>query len=205
MHGEQVHDALSQPQEEHAVVDAAGGLLKLAGRVVQEHEVEIRPVAELEAAELAVAGGRNLDDPRRAVVFSAARDPVHRGHLGPGEVHAALHDELRDVGKPIAHLHQRQPLGQVRKSHRERGDPLKDAQRLDLAFGIVRPQPLRARGQLAAESRARGQLIERLRIDQLVEQQGKIGDLARQKAADRAHVDEPIERRGLLLEQRQVG
>src|SRR5580658_9480859 len=57
VHREQMHDALSQPQEEHAVVDAAGGLLKLAGRVVEEHEVEIRPVPELKAAELAVAGG----------------------------------------------------------------------------------------------------------------------------------------------------
>ena len=105
---------------------------------------------------------------------------MHGGHLCPGEVHAALHDELRDVGEPITHLHQRQPLREVRESHRERGNPLKDAQRLDLAFGIVRPQPLGARGQLASEARARGQLIERLGIDELVEQQRKVGDLTRQ-------------------------
>src|SRR2546423_11888717 len=57
VHGQQVHDALREPHEEQLVVDGAraAGLLMLAVRVVQEHEVQIRAVAELHAAELAVA------------------------------------------------------------------------------------------------------------------------------------------------------
>ena len=57
MHRQQVHQPLREAHEEHLVVDAARpfGLLLRAARVVQEHQIEIRAVAELHAAELAVA------------------------------------------------------------------------------------------------------------------------------------------------------
>jgi len=54
VHGQQVHDALREPHEEQLVVDGtrAAGLLMLAVRVVQEHQVQIGTVAELHAASL---------------------------------------------------------------------------------------------------------------------------------------------------------
>src|SRR5690606_34048739 len=54
---QEVDQALDQAREEPRVVERGGPrrLLVAAGRVVQEHEVEVRAVAELEAAELAVA------------------------------------------------------------------------------------------------------------------------------------------------------
>ena len=66
-------------------------------------------------------------------------------------------------------------------------------------------QPFGAGRELAHEALARRQLVERIGIDQLVEQQRKVGDLAREESADRADIDEAVERRRLLLEQRQVG
>ena len=57
MHGQQMHHALRESQEEHLVVDAApavGFLLRAAG-IVQEHQIQVRGITELHAAELAVA------------------------------------------------------------------------------------------------------------------------------------------------------
>ena len=66
------------------------------------------------------------------------------------------------------------------------------------------PGTARCAPRAPARSRRGWQLLERLLIDQFVEQQRKFRDLARQKAADRRHLDQPVERRRLLLEQRQV-
>ena len=81
MHREQVHDALGEAHEEHLVVDRARriGLLLFAVRVVQEHEVEIGGVAELHAAELAVADG---GDAHRAALQRLRR------HIGHAELRA---------------------------------------------------------------------------------------------------------------------
>ena len=73
------------------------------------------------------------------------------------------------------------------------------------ALRIIRRQPLGAGCEFAGKSRPRGRLIEGLRVDQLVEQQRKIRNLARQKTADRADLDQTIQRRGLLFQQREVG
>ncbi len=61
------------------------------------------------------------------------------------------------------------------------------------------------RGEFARKSGARGDFIECLGIDQLVEQQREIADLARQESADRANVDQTVQSRGLLDEKREVG
>ena len=48
MHGEQMHEALHEPQEEHAVLDdgRTRRALDIAGRVVEEHEIQVGPVAQ---------------------------------------------------------------------------------------------------------------------------------------------------------------
>ena len=57
MHGEQVHDALAQTQKENAVVERlfAVGQLDAAARIVQKNQIQIRGVAQFQAAELAVS------------------------------------------------------------------------------------------------------------------------------------------------------
>ena len=201
MHGEQMHDALSKPQKEHHIVERAfaPGLLNLAARVVQEDEIEIGAVAEFQAAELAVTRHRHLHDASSRFLVAAVRNPVHLGHLLPGKIHAALDDQFRDIGQPVAHRHQRQASREVRERHREHGDLLELSQGFDLPLRIVRRQPLRTRGEFTGKSRARGRLLERFRIDQFVEQQRKIRDLARQETADGANLDQTVHGRGLVL------
>ena len=77
VHREKMDDALPQPQEEHRIVDRARavGLLKLAGRVVQKDEIEVRSVPKLQAAELAVTRHRHLDRTRRFAALAARGTP----------------------------------------------------------------------------------------------------------------------------------
>ena len=76
-------------------------------------------------------------------------------HLLPRQIHAALDDELGNIGQPIADAHQRQAAGQIGKRHGEYGHLLKLAQRLDLPLRIVGRQPLGARRQLLHKAPAR--------------------------------------------------
>ena len=69
VHGEQMHDALRQAHEEQLIVDRLGAarFLLLTVRVVQEHQIEIRGITKLHAAELAVADRADIHRPPRAV------------------------------------------------------------------------------------------------------------------------------------------
>ena len=62
-----MHEALSEALKEQCVVDRlrSVGALRLAARVVQEHQVQVGAVTELQAAELAV---RDHDHVRDAAV-----------------------------------------------------------------------------------------------------------------------------------------
>src|SRR5262245_25631525 len=53
---EQVHQSLSEPREEHGVLDRlrAAGHLILACGIMEEHEIEIGSISEFEAAELSI-------------------------------------------------------------------------------------------------------------------------------------------------------
>ena len=102
VHGQEVHDALREPHEEQLVVDGAraGGLLPLALRVVQEHQIEVGGVAELDSAELAVADGADVHG-ARGIGVAASWQAELRGDLPPAEIEGALDDELGDVREPV--------------------------------------------------------------------------------------------------------
>ena len=110
VHRQQVHDALREADEEHLVVDRlrAASVSALAGGVVQEHEVEVGGVAELDAAELAVADGADPDARGRVLAASSQRGtPNCAVDLPPGEPHGLLDDDLGDLREVIADPHQR--------------------------------------------------------------------------------------------------
>ena len=109
---------------------------RFACGVVQEHEVQVRTVAELAAAELAVADDADRHrTPLRAV--AAHRHAPLRADLAQRQLDDALDDELGDIREPIADPHQRQAPGQIRHGHAEHRRLLEVPQRLDLAFGIL--------------------------------------------------------------------
>ncbi len=183
VHGEQMHDALPQAQEEHDIVERtlALGLLNGTARIVQKHQIKIGAIPEFQTSQLAVTGDGHPYRPQSRFRVAAVGDAIGVRHLLPGQLHTALNDEFGDVGEPVTHLHQRQPPRQIGERHRENGHLLELPQCLDLPFRIIRGQPLGARGECPHETLARRQFIERLGIDQLVQQQREIGNLPRQK------------------------
>ena len=139
VHREQVHEALAEPLEEQSVVDRlrAIGALRLAARVVQEHQVQVRAVAELQAAELAVRDHDHVRDARRAARVGVTRHAVPRLDLRPRQHQRFLHDQLGDVGETIADLHQRQAADQIGDRDPEQGRALELAQQLDLPLRLL--------------------------------------------------------------------
>jgi len=130
---------------------------------------------------------------------------VRLGHLVPGQTHATLDDQLRDVRQSVAHLHQRHAPGEIRECNTEHRDLLELTQGLDLPLRIVRREALRSRAEFPNEARAGRRLVEGVGIDEFVEQQGKIRDLSRQEPAYRANIDEALQCRRLFLQQGKVG
>ena len=79
MHGQQVHDALTEPQKKYAVVDRLVSPLVCwisPARVVQKDQIEIGAVAEFQTAEFAVAGHRDRGGAQRAGRIAAGRRAV---------------------------------------------------------------------------------------------------------------------------------
>src|SRR5260370_38476838 len=103
MHGEQMHDALSQSQEEDAVVERplALGLLKFSARIVQKDQIEIGPITQFQAPQLAVTPDGDAYRAQIPLLAAAKRGAVNLGHLLPREIHAALDDELGNIGQPL--------------------------------------------------------------------------------------------------------
>src|SRR5258708_33057049 len=100
MHGEQMHDALSQAQEEDAVVERplALRLLNFSARIVQEDQIEIRAITQLQASQLAVTRDGDAYRAQIPLLAAAKRGAVNVGHLLPREILAALNDELGNIG-----------------------------------------------------------------------------------------------------------
>src|SRR5215471_1950249 len=153
VHGEQVNDALREPHEEQLVVDRPGAarLLVLAVRVVQEHEVEVRGITELHAAELAVADRTHVHRTHRLPLAAAGHAEL-RGDLPPAELHRALDDQLGNIGEPVAHVHERQQVGEVGHRDAEQGGALELPQSFDLLLGIVLAQLLRVGSCVSSRS-----------------------------------------------------
>ena len=169
VHREQVREPLREPQEEHLVVDDLGpGGLPRSRAVVQEHEVEIRRIAEFHAAELAVARD---PDPRQAGAcrIGAARLAVQVHRVAPGERECLLDDQFGNVGQSVADLHERQASGEVQHRDAEGRGAAEMAQRVDPQL-LVGSGVLEARREFLRELRTVRQRLEDARIEQLVEQ-----------------------------------
>jgi hypothetical protein len=88
---------------------AASSRLFAAG-VVQEHEIEVRCIAELVAAQLPVSDGADLHGAphrTRAVRIEEVRHSELRSDLRPREAHRLLDDDLGDLGEIVADAHER--------------------------------------------------------------------------------------------------
>ena len=171
---------------------------------MQEHEVEVRPVAELEAAELAVGHDDHARRPERRLTRTAARRAVPRRDLSPRERQCLADDELRDVGEPVAHLHERQASGEVRHGDTEHRGTLELSQEIDLSLGVVAARTAHARAQVALELGPRRRRIEEPVVEQLIEQERERGDLVGEELRVRAQFDEAPAHHRVLVEQGEI-
>ena len=101
--------ALREAHEEHLIVDRLGGvgLGARRARIVQEHQVQVRRVTELVAAQFSVPHRAEPDHVPRAVAVAVVRHAELRGHLPPGQLHRLLDDDFGDLGEVVADAHQR--------------------------------------------------------------------------------------------------
>ena len=200
---QKVNEPLHEAAEEAFVLERrhAVGLLLGAARVVQEDEIEVRAVAELEARELAVADDGEAGCARRR---TASRRAVFRDELAPCGAQRVVEHELCRVGQPIADFHERQRPQPVGNADLENRRSLEHADRLEHRFDFPIRDTLRRALEQRCELFARWRRLEHTRIEQLVEQQRLLRDLAREPGASGDEREQPIERGRVLVQQREI-
>ncbi len=157
---QQVDDALPQTREEQRVVQRPRAVrLALAGRIMQEDEIQIRAIAQLDATQLAVAddheaatqavaGDRLAIAPDGEAMLAGQGLPRHRQHL--------FQHHLGDEGQIVTDLHQRAGTGDIGGRHVQHlgvaEHPQGLEQRLFIIFGNARQRS----AQLIGEARLVG-------------------------------------------------
>ena len=170
--------------------------------VVDEHQVEVRAVAQFDAADLAIADD---DEIRVAVAAVAALGRAVPGHrVPPGQRQHLIEDRLGQPGQVVADLHQRQRAGELRGGHAQAVRQLEVAQRLHLLFQIVLGNPRQPLAQFGGQLRRLGRAVQAAFIEQFVEQQREMGDLLGDQRAGRAELQQAGQRAGVLGEQHQI-
>ena len=177
MHRQQVHEALREPQEEHLVVDdfRPGRLLRSPARIVQEHEVEIRSVAELHAAELAVARDRDPRGARPPSSRSAARRSCATVCRQASASACSTISSATSVSRSLTCISGSRPVRSsiaTRNVAARRNWRSASTCRSSSLAGVLEP-----RGEFLRELGAIRQRLEDARVEQLVEQQRMRGDL----------------------------
>ena len=153
-----MHNALRQPQIELPRVDftRAGGLCAFRA-IQQEHQVEIRAVAQLPAAQLAVTDHRKTFVP---VAGQMCRFAVTSDHLPPRLLHHSADHRFCQPGKVITHLHHRQHAGDIFRRDPQQLCLFKLAQCLKLLLLIVFRNPHQILTQFITVRIQRQRLIE---------------------------------------------
>src|SRR5690606_40819060 len=111
---------------------------------------------------------------------------------------------LSRFGQPIADFHDRQSSEAVRDRDAEDRRALEHADRLDRRLAVVAVDVAQDAREQRLELLTRRRRVEDPRVEQLVEQQRMLGELAREPRAARGEVDEALERAGVLVQQREI-
>ena len=136
---QQVNDALPQASKKDRGVQRAraiGGALAVA--VVQEHQIEIRAVAQLDAAQLAIAN----DQKRRLTVITARGHAMLAGQVLPGHGQHRFQNHFRNEGEVIAHFHQMPRTDHIRCRHVQHLGVLEDPQCFQLRLFVILGQAI---------------------------------------------------------------
>ena len=198
-----MQDPLGQAQVELAAVDGLAAIGVTVGvAAVQEHQIEIRAVAEFDAPQLAVGHHRKA---ALAAHRHLGRHPVAFAHLGPRLIDHLLGDRLRQPGEVVAHLHQRQGAGDVGGDDAQELHLLELAQRLHLLLHVLLGDAQQELAQLGLVLIQRGGVVEVLGIQQLVQQDGVAGQLLAHQVALVTQAYQLAQGGGVFRQQLQIG
>ena len=170
--------------------------------VVHEDEVEVRAVAELDAAELSIGDDRVGSE--RGVSRHRRRPPVTGSDVAPCDRQRRAQHRFRDLREVVADDHQRDPARYVRRGHPQDVRLLRLAQAVHLVLAIRIVDSGEALGDVLVELVGRERLVEGARIEQLVEQDRVPAEQPRDPGARRAELHELRQCDGALREQREV-
>ncbi len=198
-----MQDPLGEAQVELAAVDGLAPVGVAVGvTAVQEHQIEIRAVAQLDATQLAVGHYRKA---ALAAQRHLGRHPVAFAHLGPRLIDHLLGDRLRQPGEVVAHLHQRQGAGDVGRHDAQQLHLLELAQCLHLLLHVLFGDAQQELAQLGFVLIERGGVIEVLGIEQLIEQNGVAGQLLAHQMAGVAQPHQLAQGARVFRQQLQIG
>ncbi len=202
--GQQVNDALPQPREELRTVDGLGTVgFGLRVAIVDEHQVQVRPMARFKATDLAIAD----DDESRVAgdAVTAHGLTVAGNGLAPGQGKHLVEDGLGQPRQVVADFHQRQVATDFRGRHAQAVRQLEVTQRLHLLLQIILWYAREALAQFAGQLRCQWRAEQAAFIEQLIEQQGVACDLLGNPWAGGAQGQQTAQGTGVLGEQDQVG
>ena len=89
-----------------------------AGRIVQEHQVQVRGCSRARCRRACRSRSRRCAPSRRSASCAAHRRAVLRGHEIPADLQRLLDDEFGDLGQAVADAHQRQRTARGRRPRR---------------------------------------------------------------------------------------
>ena len=202
---QKIHQATHQASEKHRVVQRlrAVRLLARSGRVVQEHEVEVRSIGQFESTELAVTN----DAKTGFASIATGRDhrlAVQLCHVSPGDLQRTAQYRFRNVGQAVADTHDWQATVEVRDSNAELTGALKSRQEFDLRLTVIDDDPCQSPFKLRLEAFARDCLSVNTWIQQFIKQHRITCNLLRYVRTSPAKTDQSRHRLRVLIQQRQV-
>ena len=202
--GQQVNDALAQAREELRAVDRLGAVgFGLRVAVMDKHQVQVRTVAKLQAADLAVT---NDDEPGVAQAAVAALGLAVAGHgLAPGQGQHLVENGFGQPGQVVADFHQRQVAADFRSSYAQAMGQFEVAQRFHLLLEVVLGDTRQAFAQLTGQLWRQGRAEQAAFIEQLIKQQRVERDLLGNPWAGSAQGQQAAQGTWVFGQQHQVG
>ena len=125
------------------------------------------------------------------------------GHA-PGAAHHAVHQRFGGIAEVIADHHQRDGAGNIGRRDPQYIGLLELAQRDHERFRVVHIDTVELARQFVPQLLARQRVVERARVQQLIQQQRMPGDGMADPGARGGQLDQLLPRRGIFRQQGQI-
>ena len=166
---ENVDNALAETRIENRIVDGfitIGGFLGVC--IVNEHQVQVRGIAQLQSTQLAITDDSEIRVTGRTIRTS--RITMTADQVGEGYIDHMVQHHLGNPGQVIAHFHQRQGSVQLGRRYPKDMRLLEVPQGLHLLFQVLKGNPQHLLAQVVFQLRLGRGMVEAFCVQQLVQQ-----------------------------------